>query len=122
MDADMDEANFELNISLDSGSQEPQVEEIDMEKVDDNELSKFVSNLENRNVTFCDETNSFVPLETVADDIGLASNKSTEKQPKKKVKRFEECKENDCDEYANESVAPLTQKQTVWAVKIFKGT
>lgn len=123
MDADMDEPNFQLEISLDLASSDNEFHKVDENFEEDNELTNFVAKLNDQNMNFCQESNQFIVApQSVADNNPTAPAPPKQKMnSRRKTKRFGDCQEEDCDDFANDSVEHSTLKQTTWAVKIFKG-
>lgn len=125
MDAVQDDANFELEISLDFGSENNEFEEIPDNYEEDNELTNFVSNLQRKDIDFSEEMNIFVPAQSVADDTEMQSDQPQRQKKSKnqnKTQGFEEKNDEELDAFATNSVKDSTHKQTVWAIRIIKGT
>lgn len=117
MDAEQDEPIFEIELAEDLASIDNEFEELPSDYEVDPHLSNFVSNLEREhaNSSHNNEVLGGVP---VADN--KTAHPPTKKNSKKK-REFEKADQNKQDQYADDSVKDTTHKQTIWAVKIFKG-
>ena len=100
---------FNLGLLFDENSVE--VEQLDATYIQDSELVQLIENVNANSAQI--EQIQVVPNQDV-DDAGS--------EVKPKSKRFPDINDQQIDEIANYNTKQKTKKQTIWGVKVFRGT